>query len=749
MCHDINNLTGKTVLWRMLFIPCLVFVIVLAVGFETIPGWASQAQDEGGPVGFDPGIDPQQWYQDHEIENSWVPDYLSLATGDPNLLSEHGVYTWPFSLDSIGWNMQSYQNYGGNPYFHHGMDMMKIYGTEVFNRSGGQVVNIENYNPGNPLYWEVAVLDPDGYIWQYHHIDQPSIPQLIWDKYAEYQLDPENGGFIPPDTYIGDIIYWPVASFNHIHLNILAAGGIYVNGFAFHDPLPDDDAPEIQGIGLLQNHQIHPGNDIEGEYSLYVHTRDFILGNISEYYLPPWEISFSIDNGPFQTTWRFDTLPGGADRYAYLNDFYVVPTCGDYNCRDYYIDLGFIPDSQFEFPVTGGVHTVEVMVSDFAGNTTSQTYTYTVIGPPSGTLIWQDDFETDLGWVTNPDGTDTAYSGQWERGDPQGTYSSGPKQLDITPSGVNDLVTGRLAGANATSNDIDGGVTSIRSPEISLPIADSLFLSFRYYLAHGNNATSDDYLRVKIIGATTSIVFEELGEVVDDDGLWAISNLGIDSWGGETVYLQIEAADAGGESLVEAAIDDVVIIANQAPSANPKTISTAEDTSTEIILTGTDPESDPLTFTVVSTPTHGTLSGDAPNLTYTPTSDYYGEDSFTFTVNDGWKSSEPAVVNIEVIPVNDAPVALPQSVTTRQSMPVIIRLEGFDVEGDELTFQVSFPPGYGELSGIAPNLIYTPYPGYAGMDGFSYHVNDGELDSNYAEVAIMINYGIFLPVISR
>ena len=40
---------------------------------------------------------------------------LELATGDPSLLTDHGVYAWPFALDSIGWSMQSYQDYGGTP----------------------------------------------------------------------------------------------------------------------------------------------------------------------------------------------------------------------------------------------------------------------------------------------------------------------------------------------------------------------------------------------------------------------------------------------------------------------------------------------------------------------------------------------------------------------------------------------------------------------------------------------------------
>lgn len=644
---------------RAFVVGAAFFVLSLVAG--SITQSTAIAQNNGdGPVWFDEGIDPEQWYWDHEIEHSWEPAYLDLATGDPKLF-DHGVYAWPFALDSIGWNMQSYQNYGGTPYFHHGMDMMKIYGTQVFNRSGGQVINIENYRPGWDLYWEVAVLDPDGYIWQYHHIDPDTIPQYIWDKWQEYLADPVNGGFIEPDTWIGNIIEWPVWSFgkqfNHIHLNILAAGGVYVNGFEFHEPLPDTDGPEIQGIGLLQNGQIYSGNTVEGEYSLYVRARDLILDNV--YYLPPWEINFSVDCGPMHTTWRFDRLPGGADRYAYLNDFYVVPpTCGDYSCRDYYIDLGFIPDSQFVFPTSGGEHTVHVTVSDYAGNSASQSYTYMVVAPPDGVPVWQDDFEADRGWIPNPDGTDTATSGQWERGDPDATYSSGPKQLGTTPSGLNDLVTGRLAGSSATSYDIDGGVTSIRSPAITLPITDSLVLSFRYYLAHGSNSSSADYLRMKVIGSTTETVFEELGAANNDDGAWTIANISLNAFAGQTVYLLIEAADAGGESLVEAGIDNVIIVipTNFAPVANPQAVSTVEDVPLSIVLTGFDQDCNPLTYNVVSDPAHGTLAGTAPELTYIPEANYFGNDSFTFVVNDGYVNSEPAEVSVEVLPVNDSPI---------------------------------------------------------------------------------------------
>jgi hypothetical protein len=72
-------------------------------------------------------------------------------------------------------------------------------------------------------------------------------------------------------------------------------------------------------------------------------------------------------------------------------------------------------------------------------------------------------------------------------------------------------------------------------------------------------------------------------------------------------------------------------------------------------LAGSDPDSDPLAYTVVSSPTHGTLSGTPPNLTYMPATNFpggivNGADGFTFTVNDGSLTSAVATVSITVTP---------------------------------------------------------------------------------------------------
>ncbi|MGD7653376.1 MAG: Ig-like domain-containing protein, partial [Verrucomicrobiales bacterium] len=90
---------------------------------------------------------------------------------------------------------------------------------------------------------------------------------------------------------------------------------------------------------------------------------------------------------------------------------------------------------------------------------------------------------------------------------------------------------------------------------------------------------------------------------------------------------------------------------NLAPSATPQSVTVDAGGSLSITLSGTDPENDPLTYSVVTQPANGVLTGTAPNLTYTPNDGYDGADSFTFTVNDGNNDSVPATVSITVEPL--------------------------------------------------------------------------------------------------
>ena len=181
-----------------------------------------------------------------------------------------------------------------------------------------------------------------------------------------------------------------------------------------------------------------------------------------------------------------------------------------------------------------------------------------------------------------------------------------------------------------------------------------------------------------------------------------------------------------------------VIDVNRAPTARAAEVMTDEDKAVAIVLAGSDPDGNPLTFAVVTPPTKGLLSGTAPNLTYTPNKDYNGADAFTFKVNDGKLDSPPATVSIIVKPVNDAPTATAQQVTTDEDTAKAIVLTGADIDGDALTFMVVTPPAHGTLSGTAPNLTYTPALDYNGPDSFTFKVNDGKVDSAPATVNITV-----------
>ena len=632
---------------------------------------------------------------------------FGIAWANPN--GEHSKYDWPFTFVQMGHAIQSYQNYSSgtsSAYFHHGIDMIAPNGTMVYTRSGGQVVNIENYQSGNDLYWEVAILDGEGYVWQYHHIDRNSIPQIIHTRFAEWKANPATGGYVPPNTHIGDIVYWPVVSFgyrfNHIHLNILAAGDIYLNPMEFHTPIEDNQPPEIQAIGLLNGNTLVSGNVATGNYGMYVRARDLYKSSV--YYLPPYKTEFSIDGGEWITVWDFHDFPGGFNDQTYVNDFFVPDlTCGNYTCRDFYIDLGFTTSGQRAFPSEPGEHTIDVRVWDYAGNSDMERFTWTVTSsiPDNGCnsgngvtrtfTIDQDLVVTDVNLGLN--------ISHASRGQVRVTLKS---PTDITATTI-------VSNSNDTYDNYDVWIDDSSSN----PLND------------GNNDN---------VGTP---YFDRTAGPTPDGSLDGFN--GKPAFGVWTVFICDNTRNTTGTvNMVE-----LEVIGNpnnnKPPKADPKAITTNEDISVSVMLTGSDPDGDPLTFSIVSQPQHGAITGTSPNLVYTPAQDYNGSDRFTYKANDGMVDSAPAIVTITINPINDAPVANNQLINTQYNLPVEITLVGIDVDGDDLTYSVVAGPAHGILSGDAPVVVYTPNSGYVGADSFTYKVNDGEFDSNVAIVSITVS----------
>ena len=237
--------------------------------------------------------------------------------------------------------------------------------------------------------------------------------------------------------------------------------------------------------------------------------------------------------------------------------------------------------------------------------------------------------------------------------------------------------------------------------------------------------------------------------------------------------IQIVANDLGNTGTPGAQSDtDTVAVTvtpvNDKPAATPGSATTNEHAPKVITLAGTDVETpvSQLIFSIVTGPTHGTLGAVVGNqVTYTPTGDYNGPDSFTFKVTDTGDpagvgtspalASDPATMDITVQPVNDKPVATPQAVQVNEDGSVTVTLAGTDVEtpADQLVFQIATQPQHGQLGTLTGNQVtYTPDPNYNngnGPDSFTFtatdsgdpagsHQNPSDLVSNPATVGLTV-----------
>ena len=157
-------------------------------------------------------------------------------------------------------------------------------------------------------------------------------------------------------------------------------------------------------------------------------------------------------------------------------------------------------------------------------------------------------------------------------------------------------------------------------------------------------------------------------------------------------------------------------------------------------LTASDADGDLLSYTIVSQPNRGSLSGTAPNLTYQPQANFSGGDSLTFKASDGQLSSQPATISITIQAVNDAPLAQTQSVSLQENATgQAIKLAGSEAEGSALSYTLVSQLSHGSLTGSAPQLSYQPNSGYVGADSFSFKVSDGVWSSQPATVNLTIS----------
>jgi len=181
---------------------------------------------------------------------------------------------------------------------------------------------------------------------------------------------------------------------------------------------------------------------------------------------------------------------------------------------------------------------------------------------------------------------------------------------------------------------------------------------------------------------------------------------------------------------------------NRAPIAQGKSLKTKEDTPVSIRLIGSDIDHDSLTYKVIDKPSHGILLGTAPHLRYTPKANFFGKDSFTFKVYDGKLNSLLAKVIIQVLPVNDNPIANDDNISTNEGKLVSLKPLVNDIDTDGNTSKLRIvsitQPHYGIALLEGNGVHYTPKSNSATLDTLTYTIEDEDGGKDTATIKVNI-----------
>ncbi len=254
---------------------------------------------------------------------------------------------------------------------------------------------------------------------------------------------------------------------------------------------------------------------------------------------------------------------------------------------------------------------------------------------------------------------------------------------------------------------------------------------------------------------------EDLGLSSNSDIDLAIDNQGNAIVAGSFEYSKILQSNTTRLTLTTAAaankayllrVNPERMLLTPSPTARDDSYSVQEDTTLSISVSSllandADPSHAPLLPFVTSLPKHGTLSRNTDgSLTYTPSANFSGTDTFTYQARAGWAYSAPATVNIVIEPVDDPPMGRGDSyvVLKGQTLSVDskhgVLANDTDIDSNTLTAILESQPTYGTVT-LNPDgsFTYTPEAFFSGSDSFTYQADDGQAVSARTTVFIVVN----------
>ncbi|MGL1563810.1 tandem-95 repeat protein [Vibrio parahaemolyticus] len=298
-------------------------------------------------------------------------------------------------------------------------------------------------------------------------------------------------------------------------------------------------------------------------------------------------------------------------------------------------------------------------------------------------------------------------------------------------------------GINPTASDSDSLIVNRvnDAPTVENTIADQeLSEDFATYTIDLNDAfrDSDSALNFSVSGNSNVLVSIE-------NGIATISPTA--DWNGSET-LTFTATDPSGESISQTVNFTVAPVADIV--ADKATV--VEDTPTIIKVLGNDTFEDDGKVVSLDTnngPANGTVSVNPDgSVTYTPNDNYVGKDTFTYIVTSGGVS-ESTTVEVNVTPVNDAPVAKDDTAITDEDTPVTIDVlpNDTDIDGDKLSIQsASVPETQGKVEIVDGKLVFTPAENFHGDAEITYTITDGAL-TDQATVNVTVNAVNDTPVV--